>query len=188
MKKFLKEQRLKSKLSKAEAALSLGVTIDLINAWEEGITAPDEKYLSKISAVYKILLPTVEHEMNVLAYKSNDDIFTMAIYNKKHLIDDSINLEKVELDLSPLDIRMLFSISLTISLGSSPYNALRDIIGNPIELNAAINRLKKAHLVEYYASKGSLCISDFGCIIIDIIEQEALYNGCCYRQHYIQHY
>lgn len=181
MKDYLKQQRLKFKLTKSEAAKELGITIDLLNAWEDGRAIPNEKYFDKIIQLYKVSMKQILNEINTVSFRVNDDIFTKALCSKKNLIDSQINLDTMELTLSYLDIRVLFTISLTTSLGASPYKALSNIIGNPIELNAAVSRLKKAHLIEYCVAKGSLCISDFGSIVLDIIEQEALYDGCCYK-------
>lgn len=182
MKHYLKQQRIKFKLTKAEAAEKLGITSDLLNSWEDGLTIPEEKHFDKIIDVYKLTEQQILNKIQQVLSKDNDTIFSDELRKNKKFIDRSICLDEIELDLNALDIRILTSIYLTASLGSNPYNALSKIITDEMELYANILRLVSCNLIEYDKSKGFLYISEFGSIVFFIIHKENLYEGVCFRQ------
>lgn len=181
MNEFLKENRLKQNLTKTEAAKKLGIDTNLITSWEAGRSTPESWHLETITTVYHVSKEDLLAKINSFSLRNNDEIFTEEICRRKDAIGEDIDLRYFKLDLSDLDISVLVSIYLTSSLGASPYHELKSFISDKIELHAVISHLTKNGLIEYFPSKGFLCLSIFGSLILDIVEQEGLYHGFCFR-------
>lgn len=182
MNKFLKEQRLKANLTKFEAAKKLGVPTNLITAWESGRSTPENWHLDKLGLLYCVPPEIIVAQIDIFSSKNNDDIFSKALYGKIDTIGNEINLNYLDLELSDLDIRVLIAVYLTSSLGVSPYHELNNLITDSFELHSIINHLTKSNLLEYCTTKGFLCVSKLGAIVLDIIEQEGLYDGFCFKK------
>ena len=56
----MKEKRLKLKLTQADVALAVGVSLTTYQLWEKGVTTPTPDNLAKLSKVLRLKEPQTE--------------------------------------------------------------------------------------------------------------------------------
>lgn len=174
---YLKKKRIKANLSIADAALELGVPEEMINNWENGTKKPTIEDLKDISMAYRISKRQLTNEFRKSLSQENNDIFGDELMKKKHFLPKDFDLEHFDLTLTKSEVSILIAIRVANLCGSSYLSSLYKIIDDPINLNKALNKLLKYKLIEFDETKGFCCLSQFGMVVVEIIQENNLFKG-----------